>query len=241
MYGKNEVFGVDHRADGTLRVNSMFYTLQGEGPDAGRPAIFLRLSRCNLRCWFCDTEFSSGVDREVVELADEIKAQAKEHGCTLVVITGGEPLLQNIIPLVKLLNQAKIGCSVETAGTVWLDGIEELFASFRDWKGNLIVCSPKTPKLNERLVGYIGALKYIVRKGEVAEDGLPTMSTQLPGEASLIYRAPPIIKGTIPIYLQPCDEGDDEINAVNERLAAELCMTHGYRLSIQLHKIVGLP
>jgi len=242
MYGKNEVSSPDQQSDGSLNVNSWFYTIQGEGPDGGTPAVFLRLAKCNLRCWFCDTEFEKGSRVDAKTLALEIILECKRWHCTLVVITGGEPLLQNIIPLVEVLNKANIQVSVETAGTVWLEGIQDYFAPTRDWKGNLIVVSPKTPKLCDKLMPYIGALKYVVRAGEMDhEDGLPIMSTQLPGEPARIYRPSLILKTTIPIYLQPCDEQSIVENTENKAAAAKACMKFGYRLSLQMHKIVGVP
>jgi organic radical activating enzyme len=242
MYGKNEVAGIDQRQDGALLVNAIFYTIQGEGPDAGSPAVFVRLAKCNLRCYFCDTVFDQGTRHDVDSLTDEIVVMCRKNNCQLVVITGGEPLLQNICPLVKNLNGFRIKVSVETAGTVWLEGVQELFSPYRDWRGNLIVVSPKTPKLSTKLLPYIGALKYIVRYGEThPRDGLPIMSTQLKGEPSLVFRPTPVLKCTIPIYLQPMDEMDAQANRDNAEHAAELCMRHGYKLSMQLHKMVGVP
>ena len=242
MYGTNQVAGVDQREDGTLNVNSIWFTIQGEGPDAGRPAIFMRLAKCNLRCWFCDTEFESGELRSASDLLEQIKGLSSEHGCNFVVMTGGEPLLQNIVPLVKLLNGWNIFVQVETAGTVYCEGLDEVFHAERTYRGNLIVCSPKTPKLNERLVPLIGAFKYVVKANEMdPEDGLPVMSTQLNGEEARIFRPTLMQRITIPVYLQPCDENDPMANMENAKAAAAACMKHGHRLSIQTHKIAGVP
>ena len=73
-----------------LVVNEIFYSLQGEGARAGRPSIFIRLSKCNLRCSFCDTEFDSGEEMTLQEMLNEIK----KYGCKWIVWTGGEPTLQ---------------------------------------------------------------------------------------------------------------------------------------------------
>jgi len=73
-----------------LRVNEIFYSLQGEGMRAGRPSIFIRLSDCNLRCDFCDTEFTSGRDMTL----DEIREEVMKYPCSEIVWTGGEPTLQ---------------------------------------------------------------------------------------------------------------------------------------------------
>ena len=239
MLGQNAVADVDQHEDGSLNVNSLFYTIQGEGPDAGRPAVFLRLAKCNLRCWFCDTEFEEGGRHWVDTVRTNVMLLCKMHGCDLVVITGGEPLLQNIVPLIEQLNREHIDVSIETAGTVYLPGMEKVFNTRHN---NLVVCSPKTPKLNEEFRRFVGAFKYVVRAGEIdTTDGLPIMSTQIKGESARLYRPSVIERGTIPIYLSPCDEGDPIANMENLKAAARSCMKHGFRLTVQIHKMVGLP
>lgn len=238
MFGQNQITNAFPRSDGSLLVNSHFYTIQGEGMDSGRPSYFVRLSSCNLRCHFCDTEFESGeyydFDR-LAKLADAIKATEASG----VVITGGEPLLQNIIPFVKLINTKGLYVSVETAGTVYLDGLEEVFSFNRSIKGNLITCSPKTPALNKKLIPLIGAYKYIIRAGYVDDkDGLPNVSTQVKGEARRLFR--PENLEVIPIYVQPCDEQDPRLNEVNMKAAVASSLKYGYDLSLQIHKIAGL-
>ena len=241
MYGKNAVADVDQQDDGSLVVNSIFYTLQGEGPDAGCPAVFVRLAHCNLRCYFCDTEFEKG-DRYPLSLVeDRITRLCIAQNCNLVVLTGGEPLLQNIVPLVRELNVHGLRVSVETAGTVHVPGLETVFGT-RQTEKNKIVCSPKTPRLNDKTADLVSAFKYIVTAGQTdPEDGLPVMSTQLQGEGARIYRPTLMQWGTVPIYVQPCDTGDPIDNMENLKAAVASCMNHGYRLSYQLHKLAGLP
>jgi len=233
MYGKNEVTSNFQRSDGSLLVNDTWATLQGEGPDAGKPATFVRLARCNLRCFFCDTEFETGDWNTPDALLERIlSANPKTK---LVVITGGEPFLQNFLPLINLLNDQQIDVSIETAGTEYIEGMESYFNTFN--RDNMIICSPKTPKLNPDIIPYIDAFKYIVRDGECDEkDGLPIFSTQREGASARLYRPD---KGVI--YLQPCDENDPIKNIENTKYAARMCMLHGHRLSIQLHKIAQLP
>lgn len=237
MKGENAVFSPFNQDGNVLEVNELFYTLQGEGPDAGLPAIFLRLARCNLRCGFCDQFFDHGRDESTEHLAKRIIAMSKANTCKLVVITGGEPFLQNFVPLILDLQEKDIRVSVETAGTLWLPDAWQIFYPTSAHK---IICSPKTPKLNEQLITRVSVWKYIVACGEVDPvDGLPNRSTQLPGEPSIIYR--PDHNSKVPIYLQPRDDDDAELNAENRKFAAALCMKHGYRLSLQLHKYCDLP
>jgi organic radical activating enzyme len=239
MFGSNEVTSPFPKADGSLLVNSIWPTIQGEGPDAGTPAIFVRLSKCNLRCHFCDTEFETGTHYEIVPLLEAICAMAGRT-YKLVVLTGGEPLLQNITPLVVGCNTAGLRVSVETAGLAWQDGLDYIFKPDGSYHGNRIICSPKTPKLNKDLIPQVFAWKYIISPGsESLVDGLPIVSTQVKDKLAYIYRPAPDSK--VPIYVQPMDEGDPTINEANQKFTARIAMEFGYLLSLQTHKIVGLP
>lgn len=241
MLGTNEITKPFPKRDGMLLVNSFWYTMQGEGPDAGRPAIFMRLSKCNLRCTFCDTEFESGEWFNMPKLRNHIMGISENTGCKFLVITGGEPLLQNVVPLIVSLNERGISVSIETAGTVYAEGLENRFAADRSIADNLIVCSPKTPKLNARVIPLIGALKYVIGIDSAeTEDGLPAMSTQVPGQLCEIYRPCECLTKGIPIYIQPMDTGEERTTRQNVAFAAAVCMRHNYRLSLQMHKVVGL-
>lgn len=96
-----------------MKVNEIFYSLQGEGFHTGTAAVFVRLSGCNLRCPFCDTDHMAGV--EMTE--DEIVEAAKHYPAPLVVVTGGEPSLFLTSSLVDRLHKAGKFVAVETNGT----------------------------------------------------------------------------------------------------------------------------
>ena len=110
------------------RVNDIFYSLQGEGRNTGRAAIFIRFAGCNLKCPFCDTDFA-----QYEEMSDEdILNRIKSYPSRFVVLTGGEPSLQVDRQLVDLLHKHGYELAMETNGThPIVDGI--------DW----ITCSPK--------------------------------------------------------------------------------------------------
>ena len=111
-----------------MKVNETFLSLQGEGYFTGKAAFFLRLSGCNLRCPFCDTQHQSYTEMS----EDEIVAEASRHKPRHIVITGGEPALQLTESLVDKLHAAGFFIQVETNGTLPLpEGI--------DW----VTCSPK--------------------------------------------------------------------------------------------------
>lgn len=206
-------------------------TLQGEGPFAGRPAVFVRTAGCNLsaNCKLCDTDYTS--KRRHVSphiLLAEIKA-LRPSG--LVVITGGEPFRQELGGLVRLLLSCQYEVQIETNGTLCDDSILYL-----DYDRLTIVCSPKTGTINKELQPHITALKYILRDRHVdPDDGLPTDS--LGGDCKPC-RPWEGFKGTV--YCQPVDEQDEQLNKKNLAAAMKSCFKYGYTLSYQLHKLLGL-
>lgn len=99
----------------TYRINEIFYSLQGEGRWAGRPAVFVRFSGCNLKCPFCDTDFSEYREMVVEEILSEIALLSER--CRFVVLTGGEPTLQLDETLIESLHSRGYFIAVETNGT----------------------------------------------------------------------------------------------------------------------------
>ena len=252
MFGENPIRKDSDYIAGLYRVQSIFMTIQGEGPFAGMPAVFIRLAGCNLRCTFCDTDFESGF-RNVMN-TDALVSQVLDiasPGCRLVVITGGEPFLQYLPPLLTSLCQKRFHCQIETAGsTIGLnhgDDLERLSIvhgvgapyPVSGWVS--VVVSPKTPKVQQFFQHYAVAYKYIIRAGFVSEtDGLPNTSTQLPGEVfGPLYR-PSNIFPRSQIYVQPMDLQSETLNEANTKEATSSALKFGYTLSLQLHKILGL-
>lgn len=231
----------NYKTDGSLYVHSIFDTIQGEGPFSGVPATFIRLAGCNLQCPGCDTEYTS--ERQLFapwQLRRRIteSPQHKRDG-RLVVFTGGEPFRQNIGPTVYKLVNNGFRVQIETNGTLY-------FAGPWNHPAVSVVCSPKTPKLNEKILSFVRAFKYVVNAGNVAPDGLPYTALAVSEKHVLstdpgtwVARPPKGFTG--PIYIQPFDEQDEETNKANREAAIESCLLHGYTLCLQLHKIVGLP
>ena len=123
MFGKNIVISQHLAPTGNLNIVDVFYTIQGEGPYNGMPSVFIRLAGCNLRCTWCDTDFESNARFHMLDdLVDEVQVRAMAR-TKLVVITGGEPMLQNLVPLIKELTRRQFRVQIETAGTVWVPGL----------------------------------------------------------------------------------------------------------------------
>lgn len=102
------------------KINEIFYSLQGEGANAGKPAVFIRFSGCNLKCPFCDTEHENG--RMMTD--DEIVSEVAKYPCNLIVITGGEPTLFVDDSLLDKLHSIGKVVAMESNGTRPLSGLD---------------------------------------------------------------------------------------------------------------------
>ena len=205
-------------------VKEIFYTLQGEGANAGRPAVFCRFAGCNLWtgreadradavCQFCDTDFvgtdgpGGGKFADAEALATAVAGAWPGGGRPFVVCTGGEPLLQLDESLIAALHARGFEIAVETNGTITPPaGI--------DW----LCLSPKADS------------DVVVTSG----DELKLVFPQDRGDPER-YRNLDFSH----FFLQPMDGPD---RARNTRLALEYCLAHPeWRLSLQTHKILGIP
>ncbi|HET8633320.1 MAG TPA: 7-carboxy-7-deazaguanine synthase [Gemmatimonadales bacterium] len=209
----------------TYAVKEIFYTLQGEGAQAGRPAVFCRFAGCNLwsgreadrataTCTFCDTDFvgtdgdGGGKFRSAEELAAAVAAcwPADEFAGRYVVCTGGEPLLQLDEPLIEALHAHGFAIAVETNGT-------QPAPSGLDW----ICVSPKA-----------GA-PLVLTEGDELKLVYPQSGAQPEQFSALAFRH---------FFLQPMDGPD---LAANTAAATSYCLAHPqWRLSLQTHKLLGI-
>jgi 7-carboxy-7-deazaguanine synthase len=104
-----------------LRIAEIYKSLQGEGRLTGMESVFVRASGCNLRCWFCDTPYTSWEPEGEDLSVEEILRQTDKHDCGHIVITGGEPMLfAELLPLTRQLRSAGRHITIETAGTLYL-------------------------------------------------------------------------------------------------------------------------
>ena len=207
------------------KVNDIFSSLQGEGHHTGRAATFVRFAGCNLRCPFCDTDFTHY--REMS--AEEIVESVKQYTTRFVVLTGGEPSLQVDDTLVAALHEAGFYIAVETNGT-------RLLPESIDW----VTVSPKQPltttslpqiesgRVNEIKVVFNGtandillSVEHLEKKAEYTRDSFHNLPSPL-------------------LFLQPCDVGDAQHNAEITRQCIEYIMQHPcWQLSLQTHKLAN--
>ena len=116
-----------------LYINEIFYSIQGESTHAGRPCVFVRLTGCDLRCRWCDTEyaFNEGRRMTIAEVADIVAG----HQCHLVEITGGEPLLQEgVYPLIDTLLESGNTVMIETSGAADVSRLDPRVIKIMDLK-----------------------------------------------------------------------------------------------------------
>lgn len=207
-------------------VKEIFYTLQGEGANAGRPAVFCRFAGCNLWtgreedraravCTFCDTDFvgtdgpGGGKFADATVLADAVERAwaAGTHAHRFVVCTGGEPLLQLDAPLIAALHERGFEIAVETNGTIAApEGI--------DW----ICVSPKADAELKQLSG--SELKLVYPQDKARPERFESLDFSH-------------------FLLQPMDGPHV---AENTKAATDYCLAHPkWRLSLQTHKMIGIP
>jgi 7-carboxy-7-deazaguanine synthase len=205
-------------------VKEIFYTLQGEGANAGRAAVFCRFAGCNLwsgreqdrgtaQCLFCDTDFvgtdglGGGRFATAADLAAACCDAAGPAGAGLIVLTGGEPMLQVDDALVEALHQRGFEIAIETNGTLAVP------ASI-DW----ICVSPKAGTEIRQRTGH--ELKLVYPQTE-----LPPQAVE---DLAFAHR-----------FLQPMDGPDRNLNTT---LAVAYCKANPrWRLSLQSHKLIGIP
>ena len=117
----------------TLKINEIYKSIQGESTHTGRPCIFVRLTYCNLSCTYCDTEYAfyEGKEKKIDTIMDEVKSM----NCTLVEVTGGEPLFQpNCIELLNRLVNEGYEVMLETGGSISISDVPKSIIKIVDFK-----------------------------------------------------------------------------------------------------------
>jgi len=123
-----------HEPEPRYDIAEIFYSIQGEGHWTGRPAIFVRFAGCNLSCEWCDTDHTKKYSTSLGHLMRDILIVRNPHRCLSVILTGGEPTLQPLQPLVDELQKNRFWIAIETNGTYWKRIPKEI-----DW----VTISPK--------------------------------------------------------------------------------------------------
>ncbi|MGD9856073.1 MAG: 7-carboxy-7-deazaguanine synthase QueE [Planctomycetaceae bacterium] len=215
-----------------MRIAELFHSIQGEGRLAGVPSVFVRTSGCNLRCWFCDTPYTSwhpeGAERSVDDLFREIIGVGCEH----VVVTGGEPMLVNdVVLLTERLRAAGRHITIETAGTADLPVAADLMSISPKLSNSTPIDADWTvrhderrhrPDVIRRLTGeYDYQLKFVIDRPDDVGD-----------VERWLAEFPEVPRGRVYLMAQATDR---DLLTEKSQWLAEIVKSRGWRLSPRLH------
>lgn len=218
------------------KLNEIFETIQGEGSFTGQPSIFIRLQGCPVGCSWCDTKHTWDI-----ELSDEVsksdllvKSQEtpqwatftvqelhsliieRDYNAKHIVITGGEPCMVDLTPMCNLFESLGYSTQVETSGTY------EVLVSDKCWV-------TVSPKINMR-GGYAILTSAMQRANEIKH---PVATEQHVDELKVLLAEHNIVD--TPVYLQPISQKHRATE-----LAIKTCIANNWRLSVQVHKYLGI-
>lgn len=202
--------------DMKLKVNEIFYSLQGEGAQTGKPVIFVRLSGCNLKCSFCDTKHEEGSEMTLDTILTKVKEQSTV--CNYIIFTGGEPLLQLNEEIIQFFTHAGYGIGLESNGTI------PISLSMRDLV-SYITISPK--KIDE-------TLKVNFKNIYIDEIRVPLMNGQRITDDQF-----KLLPDARKYYISPIFEVSTENTVQNIHWCLSYSLQNPiWNLSVQLHKIL---
>ena len=218
------------------KINELFETIQGEGSFTGQPSIFIRLQGCPVGCSWCDTkhtwdvklddqvspdimlnkteettQWASYTPEDILALVKDKNFQAKH-----IVITGGEPCMVDLTPLCDLFERQGYSTQIETSGTFEIITTEKCWVTV-------------SPKINMR-GGYKVLSSAMSRANEIKH---PVATEQHVDELKALLAEHQI--GNTPIYLQPISQKQRATE-----LAIATCIANNWRLSVQVHKYIGI-
>lgn len=206
-----------------LKINEIFFSIQGESSMSGLPCVFVRLTYCNLRCVYCDTEYAffEGKDIEI----DEIIKEVEKYKCKLVEITGGEPLVQgNVHELITKLCDLGYKVMIETGGSLPIVNIDKRVKIIMDLK------TPYSKMMHKNLyenIDYIkpeDEVKFVIGSREDYD-----WSKEIINKHDLLNKCS--------VLMSPVFKEIENIDLVNWILTDKL----NVRFQIQLHKYIWHP
>jgi len=204
----------------TLKINEIFWSIQGEGTFIGSPTIFIRLSGCSLRCPYCDSRaaWEGGETMEIAAIAGKVADLLALYPYSCLVITGGEPLEQDLSLLLKELRPLFLTIALETNGTLFQDlPIDWWTVSPKDQRGY---------RVHPRLIPLIAEMKFIVN------DHL-----DLP-----IIQRMRLLGEDFPIFLQPpFPQPDRYVKTWQKFCDFSRLGVKNLRLGVQLHRLYKIP
>ena len=207
-----------------LKVNEIYHSIQGEGSAAGLPCVFVRLTYCNLRCTYCDTEYAfyDGKDFSIDEIINEVK----KYDCKLVEVTGGEPLVQmdECLHLMQNLCDNGFDVMIETGGSLPIDKIDPRVKIIMDLKCPSSGMEKKNLYENINYLKPTDELKFVIGSREDYEWTVDVMNRyNLNNKCEILFS---VVFGKI-----------DPVQLVNWILEDKL----NIRFQLQMHKFIWHP
>lgn len=202
-----------------LNISEIFYSLQGESSYAGYPCVFIRLAECNLRCSYCDTQYAFGKGRSMA--ISSILEEVQDYGCSLVEITGGEPLYQDdVLDLCSALGENQYKILLETNGSLYLGDVPDYVIKIVDVKTPGSGMGESFMKWNLKFLQPHDELKFVITNYIDYRFALDFIQTEQPSVAQIHFS--PVTSLLEPSHLAVwmLEDGVDA------------------RLSLQLHKII---
>ena len=206
-----------------LRINEIFFSIQGESSQAGRPCVFVRLTYCNLRCTYCDTEYAFFEGQEM-HIAELIEA-GRKYNCPLVEITGGEPLIQeNVYTLMTGLCESGFEVMIETGGHMDIGKIDSRVYRIVDIKCPSSGESEKVYWKNLEILNDRDEVKFVIGNQDDYEWAKAVIEKyRLGGKYTILFS---------PVYGK-MDNRQLAENILRDRLPV--------RMQLQMHKYIWSP
>lgn len=207
-----------------LKINEIYHSIQGESTNAGKPCVFVRLTYCNLRCTYCDTEYAfyEGKDMSVKQLIDKVE----KYNCKLVEITGGEPLVQlnECLQLMKELCELGYEVLIETGGSISVKDIDPRVKIIMDLKCPSSGMDQKNLYENIQYLKPTDELKFVIGNREDYEWTLKLLNKHnLYGKCEILFS---VVFGKL-----------ESVELVNWILEDKLEV----RFQLQMHKYIWHP
>ncbi|MCC6865365.1 MAG: 7-carboxy-7-deazaguanine synthase QueE [Ignavibacteria bacterium] len=210
--------------DGKIKINEIFYSIQGESTKAGLPCVFIRLTYCNVRCVYCDTEYAffEGTDYLIEDIINDVK----KFNCKLVEVTGGEPLFQrNVHQLMKKLCDEGFEVMLETGGSLPIKNVDKRVKVIMDLKTPYSGMEKKNRYENLKYLKTTDEVKFVIGSREDYD-----WAKEKINEYDLTIKVQQVL-------FSPVFEKVENIELANWILEDKL----NVRLQLQLHKYIWEP
>lgn len=216
-----------------MRINEIFYSLQGEGFLAGTPSVFVRVAGCPLRCRWCDTKYAWAEEAGRPYSIAEIVEQVRRWPCRFVVVTGGEPMISSDLPqLVRELKAAGKHVTIETAGIAYIPDIACDLMSISPKLSNSVPDDVKLAAMHEDSRLDLAVLAELIDNYNYQLKFVVDSETDLPEIEETIDRLANV--DSQKVMLMPQAATRDELLAKSP-MVADLCKRTGFAFCQRLH------